>query len=127
MIVKKLSDVAETENHIKADTWDSVRMLLAKDGMGFGFHITTMYASTETKMQYLNHLECVYCISGEAEIEDLKSGTKHLIKSGSMYALNEHDHHVVRCKTDLVIACVFSPGLMGNETHDASGAYPKAQ
>lgn len=124
MLVRKLDDVRNTDSHKKAETWDSVRMLLAKDGMGFGFHITTMYADTETKMQYLNHLECVYCIAGEAEIEDVKTGARHVITAGSMYALNEHDSHVVRCKTDFVIACVFNPGLIGNETHDASGAYP---
>ena len=124
MILRKLNDVKGTEHHKQTDSWDSTRMLLAKDGMGFGFNITTMYANTETKIHYLNHLECVYCISGEAEIVDLELGITHAIETGSMYALNNHDQHIARCKTDLVIACVFLPGLSGNEIHDTSGSYP---
>ena len=126
MIIRKLKDIIKTENHKQTEAWDSARLLLAKDGMGFGFHITTMYANTETEIEYKHHLECAFCISGEAELIDVKSKTKHLITPGSLYALNEHDRHIVRCKKDFVIACVFAPGLIGNETHDAAGSYPKA-
>ena len=45
--------------------------------MGFSFHITTIYAGAELPMHYKNHLECVYCISGEGSIEDLATGQVH--------------------------------------------------
>lgn len=124
MIVRNIKDTIGTERHKKEKTWDSVRLLLKKDGMGFGFHITTMYAGTETKMQYRHHLECVYCISGSAQIKNLDTGETFAVGPGVMYALDKHDRHVVACETDIIIACAFSPGLNGDETHGADGAYP---
>ncbi|MFW6092680.1 MAG: ectoine synthase [Pseudomonadota bacterium] len=123
MIVRKLSEVRDTARHTKADNWDSVRMLLASDGMGFSFHITTLYAGTETHMWYKHHLESVYCISGRAEVENKATGEKHVIEPGTMYALNEHDQHAVRVQEDFVVACVFNPPVRGNEVHDEDGAY----
>ncbi|SDG41468.1 ectoine synthase [Paraburkholderia phenazinium] len=124
MIVRNIKDYIDTECHKRAQNWDSVRLLLKRDGMGFGFHITTMYAGTITEMQYLHHLECVYCLSGEATVKNLATGETFDLVPGVMYALNEHDRHVVSCISDIKIACTFSPGLQGDETHGADGAYP---
>mgnify|MGYP001947326148 FL=1 len=41
-----------------------------------------------------------------------------------MYALNEHDEHYLRAKTDLRLICVFNPPLTGQEVHDEDGVYP---
>ena len=41
-----------------------------------------------------------------------------------MYALNEHDQHWLRAKTDLRVVCVFTPPLTGREVHDENGVYP---
>ncbi|QDQ83390.1 ectoine synthase [Paraburkholderia megapolitana] len=124
MIVRNIKDTIGTERHKKEKTWDSVRLLLRKDGMGFGFHITTMYAGTTTEMQYRHHLECVYCISGSAQIKNVATQEIFPVEPGMMYALNQHDHHIVTCETDIVIACTFSPALNGDETHGPDGAYP---
>jgi len=77
-------------------------------------------------MQYRNHRETVYCIEGEGEIEDLGTGEVHAIRPGTLYALNRHDHHVLRANrgVPMRMVCVFNPPLTGRETHDASGAYP---
>ncbi len=40
-----------------------------------------------------------------------------------MYALNEHDRHVLRAEEELVMACVFNPPVTGNEVHQADGSY----
>lgn len=123
MLIRKLSEARDTPRHIKSKTWDSVRMLLAGDGVGFSFHITTLYPGTETHMWYKNHFESVYCISGRAEIEDKATGEKHLIEPGTMYVLDKHDQHVLRVQEEFVVACVFNPALKGTEVHDADGAY----
>lgn len=125
MLIQKLSDLEGTARHTKAENWDSVRMLLAGDDMGFSFHITTLYAGTETHMWYKHHLESVYCISGRAEIEDKATGEKHQLEPGTLYALNAHDRHALRVGKDenFVVACVFNPPVRGNEVHDADGAY----
>jgi L-ectoine synthase len=92
--------------------------------MGFSMHETILRAGTETYMWYKHHLEAVYCIEGEGEIEDLASGTLHRLEPGTLYALNENDKHIVRAKTDIRTVCVFYPPVTGQEVHDAEGVYP---
>lgn len=99
-------------------------MLLKNDDMGFSFHITTMYAGTSTHMWYQNHLESVYCIEGKGRIEAVATGAVHEIGPGTLYALNEHDEHVLHADTKLVLACVFNPPLLGTEVHNEEGVYP---
>ncbi len=92
--------------------------------MGFSFHDTTIFAGTETKIWYKNHLEAVYCVGGEGEIEDLETGEIHQLSDGTMYALNGHEQHLLRARKDLRMICVFNPPLTGKEDHDANGVYP---
>ncbi|PTQ56803.1 MAG: L-ectoine synthase [Candidatus Carbobacillus altaicus] len=78
-------------------------------------------------MWYKHHYEAVYCIEGEGEIEDLKTGEVHAIQPGTLYVLDQHDPHVLRAKNDMRLVCVFNPPLTGQEIHDAEGAYPLLQ
>ena len=126
MIVRKLQDIRKSERNVKSDQWESARLLLKDDDMGFSFHITTMYAGEEIHMHYQNHLEAVLVLKGNGTIEDLGTGITHQLASGVMYALNAHDKHVVRPVTDILCACVFNPPVTGREVHDESGAYPAA-
>lgn len=125
MIVRNLEDILDTERETKAETWASRRLLLKNDNMGFSFHDTIIYAGTETHIWYKNHLEAVYCVSGEGEIETLNDGKVYPITDGTMYALNENDEHLLRATTaDMRLVCVFNPPLTGREIHDKDGAYP---
>ena len=124
MIVRTLEDCENSPRRIVAQNWESTRMLLKDDNMGFSFHITTIYAGAELPMHYQNHLEAVYCISGQGSVEDLATGKVHPIKPGVMYALDKHDRHILRGETEMVMACAFNPPLNGLEVHDAAGAYP---
>jgi L-ectoine synthase len=126
MIVTNLKSAEENGRKIVSDGWASVRLLLQQEGMGFSFHITTIFAGADLKMHYKNHLESVYCISGEGTIEDLATGEVHEIKPGTVYALNSHDKHCLRATSEMTMACVFNPPVTGNEVHDKSGAYPSA-
>ncbi|HEX7036304.1 MAG TPA: ectoine synthase [Pseudomonadales bacterium] len=125
MLIRDLNEAQDTARHTKTGNWDSVRLLLASDGMGFSFHITTLYAGTETHMWYKHHVESVYCISGRAEIEDKTTGRRYALRPGMLYALDQHDRHVLRVgpDEDFVCACVFNPPLRGTEVHDEDGAY----
>jgi L-ectoine synthase len=124
MIVRKLSDIRGSDRNVKSNGWESARLLLKDDGMGFSFHITTLYAGSELHLHYTNHVETVYVIEGKGTIEDLGSGETHTLEPGTMYALNDHDDHVLRPETDIVCACVFNPPVTGREVHDETGAYP---
>ncbi|MDY7036238.1 MAG: ectoine synthase [Thermodesulfobacteriota bacterium] len=124
MIVRTIENIKGTEAEVSTPNWISRRLLLKKDGMGFSLHETTIYANTETPMQYLNHLEAVYCIEGEGEVETVEDGRVYPIKPGTIYALDRHDRHILRAKTELRMVCVFNPPCTGDEVHDENGAYP---
>ena len=124
MIIRTLKETRASDRNVKAEDWASARLLLKDDGMGFSFHITTMFAGTELKMHYQNHLEAVFVLKGTGTIEDLGTGEIHRLEPGVIYALNEHDRHIVRPETDILTACAFNPPVTGKEVHDETGAYP---
>lgn len=126
MIVRQLEEIQGTEREIVAENWVSRRLLLSGDGMGFSLHDTIIHPGTETRMWYKHHLEAVYCIEGEGEIEFLADGKKYPIRPGTIYALNAHDQHILRSWTLLRMVCVFNPPCTGHELHDEDGAYRPA-
>lgn len=125
MIVRTLKQARASGRQIFSPdgNWDSTRLLLKDDNMGFSFHITTIYRGADFKMHYINHLESVYCISGKGEVETLADGQKYPITAGTIYVLDKHDEHILRAFDELVLACVFNPPLNGKEVHNADGAY----
>ena len=124
MIVRNLNDAKKSRRLVETAGWNSVRLLLKDDAMGFSFHITTIYEGAELPMQYRNHLESVYCVAGEGSIENQETGETFPIRPGVMYALDKHDPHILRATSEMTMACVFNPPLNGLEVHDESGAYP---
>ena len=123
MILRTLKEAEASDRRVVTDNWESTRLLLADDKMGFSFHVTTIYAGTETPIWYKNHLEAVFCMEGEGEVETCADGKVHPIRPGSIYILDKHDKHLLRASKDLKLACVFNPPLNGREVHDADGAY----
>ncbi len=116
MILRNLEDAERSDRRVVAENWESVRLLLKGDCMGFSFHITTIYPGTETHIWYKNHLESVYCIEGEGEVEVL-DGTDdggvadavrigepggveqacviYRIAPGTIYVLDKNDRHIL--------------------------------
>lgn len=126
MIVRDLDTAREADRLVKADGWDSTRLLLSNDGMGFSFHITRIHAGTSHVFHYKHHFESVYCIAGEGAIEDLSTGAVHQIRPGVMYALNLNDRHRLSANSELVLACCFNPPVTGQEVHREDGSYAPA-
>jgi L-ectoine synthase len=123
MIVQSLSDITGTERDVRTPTWRSRRFVLAGDKVGFSLHDTVLYAGTETRMWYANHIEAVYCIEGRGELVNEETGEKHRLEPGTMYLLDGHEHHTLRAHTDLRTVCVFNPPCTGREVHDDNGVY----
>ena len=125
MIVRKLQEAENSGRKIvdPHGNWDSTRLLLKDDNMGFSFHITTIYKGADFQMHYQNHLESVFCMSGRGEVETLADGKKYPIEPGTIYILDQHDKHVLRAFEEMKMACVFNPPLTGKEVHNAEGAY----
>ena len=126
MIVRDINELKTSDRAVSDARWTSVRMLLADDGMGFSFHITTLEAGSEHTFEYKHHFESVYCISGKGSITDLGTGETHQIRPGVMYALNLHDRHTLRSEEELVMACCFNPPVTGTEIHQEDGSYAPA-
>lgn len=125
MIVRNLCEARKTSRRIVSPdgNWESTRLLLKEDSMGFSFHITTIYEGADFQMHYQNHLESVYCIAGEGEVETLADGKIYSISPGTLYNLDKHDKHILRAFKEMTMACVFNPPLNGKEVHNAEGAY----
>ncbi|WP_024850179.1 ectoine synthase [Hydrogenovibrio kuenenii] len=126
MIVRNLyDDIIGTDADVDSEQWTSRRLLLAKDGMGFSFHDTIIKEGEVCHFWYKNHLEAVYCIAGEGEIYDKATGITHPIREGTIYALNEHDRHILSANkgSELRLVCAFNPPVTGREQHDEDGSY----
>ena len=125
MIIRRLKEIIGTEREVKAPNgnWTSRRLALKDDHMGFSFHDTLMHAGTETYIWYKHHLEAVYCIAGNGEIENLETGEIHPISEGTVYLLNQHEKHYLRAFDTMRTICVFNPSLVGSEVHTEEGFY----
>ncbi|GAB3064648.1 ectoine synthase [Virgibacillus ainsalahensis] len=124
MIVKYLDEIEGTKDETADGNWKSRRFILNKDGVGFSMNDTVIAAGTENYFWYKNHIEAVYVIEGEGQIEEVENGKMHDLRPGTLYLLNDHDKHKVHAKTQLRMVCVFNPPLVGTETHNEEGYYP---
>nr|AMY57943.1 L-ectoine synthase C subunit [Streptomyces sp. WS008] len=126
MIVRSFDELDGTERHVKAasGTWESPRIVLARERVGFSLHETVLYAPTRTSMWYANHVEAVVCTAGEAELTDHETGRTYTIVPGPMYLLDGHERHTLDVPRDFRCLCVFNPPVTGREDHDENPVYP---
>lgn len=120
MIIRKLTEILNTERDVAWGNGQSRRFLIETDGMGYSLTDTVIDAGTESLLEYKNHMEACYCLEGEGEVE--VDGIVHLIQPGTMYALDKHDKHYLRAKTSLRLICIFTPPLKGNEFHNLTNS-----
>jgi len=124
MIIVRSQDIAGTARHVSGPGWDSKRMIVKDDGMGYSVHETRIVEGSESRLHYQHHLETNYCVAGEGEVVDVATGETFQIRPGTIYALDQHDEHILRAtKGDLHLVCVFNPPVSGTETHNAGGGY----
>ena len=125
MIIRKLQDITCTNREVNWGNGISRRFLLEKDGMGYSLTDTIVRANTSSLLEYKNHMEACYCISGSGLVVEASTGKSYEIEVGTMYALDQNDaHYLVAQDQDLRLICVFMPALVGHEFHrlDAEGA-----
>lgn len=124
MIVRTLAQLDGTDRDVRGEGWRSRRLLRRDDGVNFSLHLTEVAANTELELEYANHFEANYCISGEGEVVEVANGKTYQLKPGIMYTLDQHERHILRAKSTLTLLCVFWPALVGNESHGSTGGYP---
>ncbi|WP_028279354.1 ectoine synthase [Arthrobacter sp. H5] len=101
----------------------SSRLLVAADNLGYTVCHTVVVAGTTSQLEYRNHLESCYCISGRGHVQE-SDGTIHEIVPGTLYALDKNDAHLLIADEgdDLHLMSVFSPALRGDEVHSLDGS-----
>lgn len=120
MIVRSLGEVLGTDRDVNWGNGQSRRLLLEGDGMGFAVCDTFVKAGTASLLEYKHHFEACYCIEGFGEVEEM-SGKVHKLFPGVLYALNEHDKHILRGTTDMRVISIFNPPIKGPERHQLGG------
>lgn len=124
MIITKLKDVLGTERDVVGPGWNSRRLLLASDSLGFSLTDTIIKQGAVLELEYTNHLEACYCIEGNGQIRRASEETWHELHPFTLYALDQHDRHIVQAPdADLRLVCVFNPPLSGRELHREDGSY----
>jgi L-ectoine synthase len=124
MIIVRAEDITGTPRHVSGPGWESKRMIVKADGVGYSVHETRIPEGCENRLKYDNHFETNYCFEGEGEVVDMSTGETFAIRPGTIYALDRHDDHIVRAtKGDLRLVCIFNPPISGTETHNATGGY----
>ncbi|WP_170350828.1 MULTISPECIES: ectoine synthase [Ruegeria] len=124
MIVRALNEILGTDRDVSGPGWNSRRLLLASDGMGFSLTDTIIKKGEMLELEYTHHLEACYCIEGKGQIKTSGDETWHSLEPFTLYALDQHDRHLVRATdADLRLVCVFNPPLSGREVHRKDGSY----
>ncbi|EEE36028.1 ectoine synthase [Rhodobacteraceae bacterium KLH11] len=95
--------------------------------MGFSLTDTIIKQGVVLELEYTHHLEACYCIEGKGQIRASQNETWHSLEPYTLYALDQHDRHLVRAtEADLRLVCVFNPPLSGREVHREDGSYAPA-
>lgn len=123
MEVRSIADTINTDREIHGVGFTSNRVLLERDGMGFGLHKTTIPKGGPYNWHYENHLEACYCVQGKGIITELETGRQWIIEPDTTYILDDHDNHTFEALEDVVLISVFNPPVVGNEVHNANGSY----
>ena len=102
----------------------SLRMLTKADACGFS--LSDVYFSTgfSIDLWYKNHVEANFIVGGVIQVDDLTAGDSWELEGGALYMVGPKDRHRLTAKTDVHLVSVFCPAVLGNERHDADGAFP---
>lgn len=124
MIVRNRNALLDTPNHVVTEHWQSTRMIVKSDGLGYSVHHTIVPEGHSVHCHYKHHFETNYCIAGEGQVLSEDTGEIFALTVGTTYALDKHDKHVVTAvRGDLHLVCVFNPPIEGGETHNHDGGY----
>ncbi len=123
MIVITADSLTGTVRHVSGPGWESRRLIVRDDGMDVSVHETRIEKGAELHLHYKNHYETNYCVDGEGEVVNKLTGEVFPIRPGTLYALDQHDPHILRATTDMRLVCTFTPPLKGAEVHLPDGSY----
>lgn len=123
MVVRTIDEIRGTEREVHGEGFTSLRLLLARDGMGFSVHKTVIPKGGPYHWHYTHHLEACYCVEGSGILTNLETGKTYAIIPDTIYVLDKHDDHTFRALSDIVLISIFNPPVTGQEVHNADGSY----
>ena len=123
MKIKTISQIENTERDVQFTGGNSLRLLLASDGMGYAFMKTMIKKGGPYVWHYPEHMESCFCIEGKAILKDLLTNEEYSIVPDTIYILNKDEKHSFFALEDTIIISVFNPPLCGEETHNKDGKY----
>ena len=122
LIVRSLDEVIGTERDVFWGNGQSRRLLVKRDKLGFALCVTVGNANTDSALQYRNHFESCYYISGSGEY--VWDGGRHPIDTNdgiaTVFIMNRNDAHRMVVRDQSVCLSVFSPAIEGHESHSLS-------
>lgn len=114
----------EKDRVVKFHAGISKRLILKRDGLGFGLTRTTIFPEDgEVFQHYKNHQEVCYCIKGESILTCAKTGEEFYIREGDTYILADNEPHYFKALQETVLICAWNPPLTGKEIHRQDGSY----
>lgn len=121
-VVRSLHEIVGTERDVFWGNGQSRRLLIRKDGLGFALCITFGNANTDSPLQYRNHFESCYYVSGSGEY--VWDTNRHPIDTGegtsTVFIMNRNDAHRMVVKDESICLSIFSPPIEGHESHNMS-------
>lgn len=129
MTVRSIEEIEGTDRdvHCPNGGFRSLRIVLAKDGMGFSVHKTIIPVGNPQHWHYTRHFETCYCIEGRGILTNLTTGETFEIKPDTAYSLDNHDDHTFQAIEPIVLISIFNPPVTGMEVHQSDGSYSAAE
>jgi L-ectoine synthase len=109
-------DLLHTSRHVHNDTYETVRFLLADDGMGVTITDILLEPGVPATYGYEQHVEMAYCIAGEAVVVDLSTNRKEQIEAGTLWIAEPGSRFLFEASTPTRLICIFIPPFTGHET-----------
>lgn len=128
ILIRSLSDIEETDRSVAWGNGLSQRFLVERDSLGFAFCYTIGNSNTDSNIQYKNHLEACYYLTGSGEYVWEQGSHPILTKdnNATMFVMDQHDSHRMVIHDRSVCISVFCPPIAGHEKHNFSGQQPSA-
>jgi len=123
MKVRTIKEIENTERDVNFKEGKSLRVVLAKDNMGFSIHKTIIPKGKKGHWHYKHHLESCYCIKGSGLLTNINTNEVFEINVDTVYSLDDNDNHTFEALEDVVLISVFNPPVTGNEIHQKDGSY----
>lgn len=123
MKVRTIKEIENTERDVNFKEGKSLRLVLAKDNMGFSIHKTIIPKGQKGHWHYKHHLESCYCIQGSGILTNLETNEVFKIEVDTIYSLDDNDNHTFEALEDVVLISIFNPPVTGNEVHQKDGSY----